>query len=328
MTAIPSQGSGFQIYSQLLDLESAGDTSIAELDRLSKYDKDAFEASKRVLKLVIKTTPLSSAVDQMKRVISLFDRRVDPQGLRVIGPSGAGKTTAVRLLRAQLMHQDLLGASSEMSILYTRLDHKESNHSLIRKGLHFFGHPLGSRNVRSETSDIKFELLLRSLRAKGTLCWIFDEAQNLFTTTRGRHVAREAQSAATDMIRSMSDRLRIPVVLVGTEALHDLENFDAGLASRVKGRVEIPKLSGKLWEETLNGYFTLLNEYADPTPLQERWCISKIDQYVEGEQRQLKRLMAEILAITVQERKRKIDSVVLIQAIGNLKEASSMGFSK
>lgn len=320
------------VLTNILEVDDELTYESMNLHLLSRYGKDAHEASKRVLRTLIITTPLKQAVDQIQHYISLCDSKTDPQGLRIIGGAGTGKSTVIRLLRHQLEQQDLLGKSIGKKLIYTRIGHKDTRLSQIRLGLHALGHPLGQNGrLDRRIGDVKFELLVQSMRARKIVCWIFDEAQNLFTTTRGRGVTSEAESAVTDFIRSISDRLKIPVVLIGTPALAKLEEFDVGLTSRARNSLVLPALNGTLWQTMLKGYFNLLKDYADPNPLADKPSLVKIRDHVCGEQRQLKFLFSEIAALAVDQKVKVINYEILDLAIQNLRSdgvRNMSGFSR
>lgn len=293
-----------------------------ELYRLSGFRHESVKGWKKISRMIILNSALRSAVNEAKKCVGLYDARVEPQGLRIVGESGTGKSTAVRLLLAELQDPTVIDFQNDKIAHQIRLMSKSTRLSVVRDGLHRFGHPLGLKNLNTRTFDVKLELFVRALEQAKTRVLLIDEAQNIFACNRGKIHKSTFENEITDLICFLIDRLKIPVVLVGYPELLRLDNFDAGLSSRVRKTVLMPPLNSSLWQESLEAYFQALSEFADPRPLTESKCFQKIKGHVEGQQRQLKRLMAEIALHSIERKARKIDSDILDLALNSLRKRS------
>lgn len=291
-----------------------------QLYRFCGFKGESIAGWKKIARMVILNSAMVETVSQAKKRIALFDTRIEPQGLRIIGKSGTGKSTAIRLLLSELQDPTVVDFQNDKIAHHVRLMKRSTRLSIVREGLQKFGHPLGVRNINSQTFDVKLELFIRALEQAQTRVLLIDEAQNVYACSRGKNQKSNSENEITDLICYISDRLRIPVVLVGHPELAKLEEFDVGLASRVRTTVLMPTLNADLWQESLEAYLHALSEFGDPSPLVEPKCFQRIKAHVDGQQRQLKRLISEIALHSIEHGIKRMDHQVLDTAINALKK--------
>lgn len=289
--------------------------------RLYEYfSRDALEAWRFVMRFTVKTPALESALSAAERVISLADGKSEPQGLIITGDVGTGKSSVLNVLRHICRSKNLLHVNDNSLLVETQLRHRSTRYCLIRNLLEVLEHPLVNTEHKKATADIKFKILSHTLKTANSLALVIDEAQNLFTAVRSKHSSMSGGNEITDMLRALMDQAKIPIILVGTKPLQDLSSLDPGLASRIRTTVVMPALDEKTWQLMLNAYYQVIKKYCDPSILRESSAQLEIQNFVKGEQRQLKRLMAELALLAVENKHSKLTTEVLKAALHNLRE--------
>lgn len=288
--------------------------------KLSYFSPKAFSAWGEIMRHVAVTDPLKDAVEACLRVVELSDGKVEPQGLRIIGGVGTGKSLCIRLLRSKLKGQRLLGFNDRTTLLSTILPYRATRLTLIREVLGIFNHPLHTGNTRGATADVKLKIMCQSMRAAGTKALVIDEAQNIFTQIRTRGVNKESESDVADALRQVMESVKIPIILIGTNSLSRLEHLDEGLASRIRKTVYMRDLQGDLWGLVLKSFYECMRNYCQPDLLKEKKAQAEIQSFCQGQLRQFKRLMAELVLLAVHHEKPVLTYDSLENALRNLRQ--------
>lgn len=185
-------------------------------------------------------TQFKAALDGLSELIEQSYRSGIPLGASVVAPSGSGKTHLIKTIeRIFSKKTDLLDPSS--AVIVISAPSSPTIGSIIDRILQQLGHPPGIRTTRLQ--DLRQNILMLALRDRGVRVLIIDEFQHIF---RGNRTI--VASEITDVLKEISDKTGIPILVFGTDELGDLSHIDAQFATRVPARFQIRPFSrGEEW---------------------------------------------------------------------------------
>lgn len=169
--------------------------------------------------------------------------------ITIIGASGNGKTTIVKKFEAD--HPRIRTAGREiMPVIFVNTPPKASRKELLGEILKV----MGCEDYYKGNAEFRMNRLLYMLTACGVRTMILDEIHNVMNGT-----GREIQETCA-LIKTISEELKITIILLGTEDARDVIKSDSQLESRFP-IFDLPK-----WHE--GGEFrTFLKQLESTIPL-------------------------------------------------------------
>ncbi len=261
------------------------------------YSKPALTAGVAVDRIMVRHPVVSKGLDAMDRAFQLANALEMPQGIRIIGPTGSGKTSLLRLFGQTLPKSTLFDPSC--GVLNIRLMANCTRHQIVRALLKRIDYPF--LNVSSKAVDLKTRVLIDAVQAKGVRVLAIDEAHHLSSARRARNMDCSSGNEATDWIREFNDETQLALILCGTNELDHLETIDPHLASRLSARIELRDFAlDPDWYGLLKAYAKQCTVFALDQLLTDDLPI-RLHKATSGNLRNLKRLLTEIVLIAVEE---------------------------
>lgn len=278
------------------DLISDSDRQIYER-RQFMYSKAALLAGADVDRIMVRHPAVNKALDAMDRAFQLAHALEMPQGMRIIGPTGSGKSSLLRLFAQTLPKTTLFDPS--FGVLNIRLMANCTRHQIVRSLLQRIDYPFP--NVSTKAVDLKTRILIEAVQARGVRVLAIDEAHHLSSARRVRNMDGGSGNEATDWLREFNDETQLALILSGTDELDHLESIDPHLTSRLSARIELKDFAlDSDWYGLLKAYakqctvFDLSNMLVDDLPI-------RIHHATSGNLRNLKRLLTETVLMAIDE---------------------------
>jgi energy-coupling factor transporter ATP-binding protein EcfA2 len=279
------------------DLVAQADRKLFER-RQFMYCKSALLAGARVDRIMVVHPASEKALEALDRTFQLANAVAMPQGIRIVGPTGSGKTSLIDLFALTLPKTTLFDPAH--GVLRVRLMSNCTRHQIVRALLKAIDYPFP--NVTTKAVDLKTSVLIEAVRSRGVRVLAVDEAHHLASARRIRHADGGTGNEATDWLREFNDETRLALVLCGTNELDHLDRVDPHLTSRLSTRVELKDFPFDVnWHAIIKSYskqcqaFDLDNLLIGDLPI-------RLHGATGGNLRNLKRLLTEIVLIAVDER--------------------------
>lgn len=288
------------------------DEEVIELQkrRLSTYSVEALKVACQVDKVFVHHHDFRNALKMLDRLFQLGTELSMPQGARLIGSTGVGKTAVFRYFQLTLPSSSLF--SPGLGAVGIRLPKAPKTGHIVQGLLSAIRYPFATGSAKQLYQ--RRALVFEALRSMGTrLIWL-DEAQHLIRP--GRANSEDWENESTEFLRELMDECRVSLVLAGTSALDNLPAAASHLASRVTSREEIKdfELDG-VWV----GFVRAFSKQCDPLDMaicNESGTAKKLHMATDGNLRAFKRLITESVLLMVDQRETCLTIPVLRQAFG------------
>ena len=263
--------------------------------RIFMYSKDALRIAASIDPIIVNHPRFVKGIQALDRIYQLAHELKLPQGIRIIGPTGSGKTSLVNYFAKTLPKTTLF--KQGLGIVSIRLDASPTRHHLIRNLLLAYNYPFATTSIKA--IDIKTQILCDLIIQKGTRILSVDDSHHL-AFSKAKRYAKNSQNDVTDSLHHLMDTTKIGLILCGTKELDDLENIDAHLASRVSTRIELTEYTTLIPE-----WYGLLKAFVNESKLFDLGVIQTenygtlIHAATGGNLRNLKRLITEVILIGV-----------------------------
>lgn len=283
------------------------------------YSDQALKVGQQLYKTYVPHPAVEKVLSALDRSVQLAESLSMVQGIRIVGPTGSGKTSVVRYFQDSLRP---CGSTEESTrTLYVRLQEQPSVPRMISTLLHACRYPFSQ--VSNRNGGIKRDLLIEALQHRGTVLLIVDEAHYLCQQRRGRSPDRIG-TLATDFLRELADEVPLVLALVGETTLHRLEELDSHLAARAPVAVALENFSptDRNWLSTV---MTLFNVCPDVrfNQLINQAEMQRIHSATVGNMRQLKWLLSEAVMVAADSNQPEVRSQDMLIAFERIKGNSS-----
>lgn len=238
------------------------------------------------------TIPYPQFADGLNVLEEAFNRAhtIDPGGVRIVGPSGMGKSF---ICRHFLQKHPTIITDDEVTIpvLYLQLEASLSALDLVRRLLFALGFPFRSDKNRVDLTDLVAEGM--SLRKVQFI--LIDEAQEF---AEGRGEARPIVIGNT--MKRLYDKTGKPHGYLGTQLLERFFTICDQLAGRITTHHQLVPLA---YDKT---FFCVLNDFDHAIPMPRKAGLSEqyseaIYQSTNGNLRALRRLLSAAVMVAATE---------------------------
>lgn len=256
-----------------------------------KFSQQALEGVKSLENIVVQHSSFVNALETIENVMQIGVGTGIHAGVRLIAPSGAGKSQLIKHL--EITSTKTRSNTSELQIIYTSLKENPSVSQLQGDLLRWFGYPLQGLSRQSNNNDVN-QILVRAIAQNQVKLLGFDEFQHIFTNG-GSKVA----TVVLDWLKRLMNSTKIPVLLLGTEMLERLEGIDPQFTSRIPTVVKLNHFRpDREWvgflQSLSNGYKNF-----DLSPMVKERNPKKLFLATNGSLRILKSLLAYAVGIGI-----------------------------
>lgn len=234
-------------------------TTYIHLDESVRHlaEQDDLTRAKHILKDVFIYHGQARRILQYMNVLLNSPRRYRPNGVFICGGPGTGKTAQLRAFeRAHPPFSDGAGAR-KVPVVYVEMDEEPSPRTMYKEILEAVGVPWnafpGSMPARTR--------VVKALTMLDTRLLMVDEVANMCDDKREAKMAK--------WLRMLTHRLRIPVILAGTDKFKEVLNADLQMSSRWPFVIELP-----LWTDT-SEFELLLTSWQRILPLRSPSDLTK-----------------------------------------------------
>jgi type II secretory pathway predicted ATPase ExeA len=202
--------------------------------RMSTYSVNAIKLAASVDKVYIVHPDCKTSLIGCDRAFQLCRELSQQQVIMIAGGTGVGKTALIKYFRASLPKSSLF--EQGFGAIAVRLPSRPNVGQVIGTMLKQLKHPFPQ--VTNQTLAIKREVLIESLRQRGTRLLFIDESHNLRDQTRIRNRVHDG-TTVTDCLRELVDEASVGLCLSGTDDLLHLDAVDSHLDNRVSARFQL-----------------------------------------------------------------------------------------
>jgi Bacterial TniB protein len=263
--------------------------------RVQTYTVEALKTGLAVDKIFVQHTRFKEGLAAMDRIFQISKQVSMPHGLRVVGPTGVGKSALFHYFKSSLPTSSLF--APDLGCLRLRVGARPTTGQIISTLLEEYKYPFNS--VSEKTIYRKKGQALELVRLKGTRLIFIDEAQNLMRQVK-RRGKDQVEPEATVFLCELMDATNVALVLGGTDELDKLGDVDSHLADRISGRVPLVcfEANGE-WLAFLNAFVKACNWF-DLKLVQDHKQAKLLHLATGGSPRNLKRLLTEAVLVAAQ----------------------------
>lgn len=195
------------------------------------YSAKALEAGLRVSRIFINHNKFSEAIDAVGNSLHLGNGTETFSGVRVIAPSGTGKSLLLDCIKKNVRKWPMLNV--DMPIIHTSL--KETpNVSQIQDGLlGNFKYGLSGAYRRSNNNEVN-NILVTSIKQFKVRGIALDEFQHVFLAN-----GTSVSLPVIDWLKRLMNLTGVPAILLGTEQLERLATTDPQLTTRIPTTIRL-----------------------------------------------------------------------------------------
>lgn len=281
--------------------------------RIATYSVEALRAANTVDKIFVQHGGFTTAVRVLDRLFQLGTELDMPQGARLVGPTGVGKTAVFRFFQESQPKSSLI--SPGLGAIGLRVPQSPRTGHFIAGILRAIKYPFATGSGKQLYQ--RRPLIFEALQTMGTrLIWL-DEAQHLIRQPKGSGL-RDWENESTEFLRELMDETRISLVLAGTVDLDNLDQAASHLASRVTVREELKDFHADAnWVGFVRAFVNQCGPF-DISFLSDPAIVRRLHLATDGNLRSFKRLVTEAVLLAIDAGKLSLDQMLLKQAFNTI----------
>lgn len=306
----PKDPKDTKTFKESTALDGLSESEQADLARrLETYSVEALRVGSVVDKIFVQHSDFKRAIKVLDRLFQLGLEFEVPQGARLIGPPGTGKTAVFQYFTKSLPGSTLY--SSGAGAIGVRLQKIPSAGRIVAGLFQAISYPFPSGSAKRMFD--RRGLLYEAIRAKGTrLIWV-DEAQHLMLERYVRDNTPHETDAA-ELLRELMDETHASLVLSGSTDLDKLGELVPALASRVSSKEEMREIQeGPVWVGFINAFSDACTAF-DISFIKAPETARLLYMATRGNMRSFKRLMVETVLIAVDMHSLKLALEIMAKA--------------
>lgn len=226
------------------------------LRRLSCYSELALKAVEPIESIYVPHVNFMTAVTAIERLYGLASHGIDlPYGLCIHGPDLTGKWSAVQYFYKSHVSRELF-ESKNHEILMMRAIRSPRAEPLLSSMLREFGYPI--KFIGPGSLEARINIVVAGIKHKRKKIIFVRHAHNLLSQDRGGRIS----SSATDVLTQIMDECKVGIVLIGSDRLLSLKDFDSTFASRIQTYERLGNFSAlPHWLEFMKSFFSKCDRF-------------------------------------------------------------------
>ena len=308
-----------KLFDQSMQLDGA-DAESSELDarRLATYSVDALRSAVEVDKIFVLYPGVINCLRALDRQFQLGTEFEMSHGMRIIGPSGTGKTALFKYFRDSLPQSALFAKSN--AAIGIRIQNSPRTGHVVQRILSAFKYPFTAGT--NKQLYLRRAVVFEAIKAHKTRLLFVDEAHHIMRISRSGAMP-DYESDVTEFFREMVDECKISLVMSGTQELDRLPNLAPHLASRVAGREVLDNFkSDALWVGFVRSFAKQFRPF-DLGYLHDPKVAVRLHMACDGNLRSFKELVKEIALVAHDTTSKSIDQSVLADAFQRVQGSAS-----
>lgn len=205
---------------------------------------DPREVARQVSRIMIRTPELELFDTLVERLIRRAGDYENPGGIRVIGPTGTGKTFLRRHLVARHPIVDD-GFRRIVPVVAIELESAPNTRQIGERFLESIGYPFTRRKTAAQLRDI----CVSAVRQLGIRIFVIDEFQHV-AEGRRKNTVREI----TDWLKLFVQDARVALITMGTEVMEQAFPPGSQLGSRLSALVVLQRIKPEQFRTLLKSY--------------------------------------------------------------------------
>ena len=202
--------------------------------RQKLYSKNALRAALPIDGMYANHTRFAGGLHALDRLFQIAPEVTMSHGLKLIGPTGSGKSALFRYFRDSLPRSSLF--TPGFGAVGIRAGPNSTAGQILSALLRVYKYPF--RNGSSSTVYARMDIVLDLIREKRTRLLFVDEAHRLLKQKKVVP-GDDREPSATVLLRDLMDEGQIALVLAGTNVLDNLQDVDPHLSDRLSVRHEL-----------------------------------------------------------------------------------------
>ncbi|OZI66704.1 TniB family NTP-binding protein [Bordetella genomosp. 11] len=190
-----------------------------------RFTESALQAGRALESIIVPHTNFESVADYLTSAVQIGTETGIFSGVRVSAPSGAGKSSLLKYVALRLRQH--YGEDGTIAMITASLKENPSVSQIQGELLANFNYPLTGVSRLGTNNDVNI-VLVRAIEHHRVKLVALDEFQHVFLTG-GPKVA----TTVIDWLKRLMNLTKVPVTLVGTEAIDRLTDVDPQLTSRI-----------------------------------------------------------------------------------------------
>jgi len=308
-----------KLFDESLQLDGVySDAAALDARRLATYSVEALRTAVEIDKIFVLYPGVTNCLRALDRQFQLGTEFEMSHGMRIIGPSGAGKTALFKYFRESLPHSALFAKSN--AAISIRMQNSPRTGQVVQRILNAFNYPFASGT--NKQLYLRRAVVFEVLKEHKTRLLFVDEAHHIMRISRSG-VMPDSESDVTELLRELVDECKVSLVLAGTEELDRLPDLAPHLASRVAGREVLENFkSDALWVGFVRSFTKQFRPF-DLGYLHDPKVAVRLHMACDGNLRSFKELVKEVVLVGHDTKSQTVDQSVLADAFERVQGSAS-----
>lgn len=194
-----------------------------------KYNDRAITAGRALRNAVVQYPSFLRTLELISNAIEIGNGTGIFTGVRIMAPSGCGKSLLIECLKNNILNLDML--KHDLSVITVDLKEAPSVSQIQSGLLDNFKYGLTSRRVNNNEVH---RVLVSAMKEHKVKLMIFDEFQHIFSPN-----GEKVSTQVIDWLKRLMNITQVPAVLVGTEQMDRLGAVDSQLTTRVPTSIKL-----------------------------------------------------------------------------------------